>query len=62
MSDLIGDAAHVCVEPDPAAARGSCKIRSAGGAWIDAGVETQLDRIAAAILPLGTLPPEGRTA
>ncbi|MFZ4573327.1 MAG: FliH/SctL family protein [Phycisphaerales bacterium] len=62
MSDLVGDAAHVCIEPDTEATRGSCKVRSAGGAWIDAGVQTQLDRIAAAILPLGALPPEGGTA
>lgn len=53
MSDLVGDSTHVLLERDASVERGSCRVRSSGGGWIDATVRTQLDRIAAAIMPLG---------
>ncbi len=53
LSERLGDASNVVIEKDPALERGSCRVRGAGGSWIDATVRTQLDRIAAAILPLG---------
>lgn len=53
LAECFGDSANVVLERDAAIERGSCRVRGAGGSWIDATVKTQLDRIAAAILPLG---------
>lgn len=42
---------HVELRPDPGLSRGSCVARASTGAEIDATIHTQLDRIAAALLP-----------
>lgn len=46
---LLG-AAHATIEPDPRLSRGSVVIRTPEGA-VDASIETQIDRIARAVLP-----------
>jgi len=46
-------AQHLELRADPSLGRGSCVARMAGGASIDASIETQLDRIVAALLPEG---------
>jgi flagellar biosynthesis/type III secretory pathway protein FliH len=42
---------HAQIAPDPGLTRGSCVARAEGGGCIDASIETQLDRIAAALVP-----------
>ncbi len=47
----LGNIRHAEIVADPAVERGSCTLRTDGGASIDAGIGTQLDRIVEAILP-----------
>lgn len=56
---LQGRADHVELKPDPALSRGSCTAHTAGGGSVDASIETQLDRIADALV--GAKQPEGGT-
>ncbi len=50
---------HAKIAGDPALSRGSCVVRSQAGGMIDASLETQLDRIARAIVPSATSEQEG---
>jgi flagellar biosynthesis/type III secretory pathway protein FliH len=45
---------HARIAADPALSRGSCVVQCDGGGMIDATIETQLDRIARAIVPATT--------
>lgn len=51
MAGLIGGTAGVELRPDPAVSRGSCVAHTPRSGVVDATIQTQLDRIAAAIVP-----------
>jgi flagellar assembly protein FliH len=46
---------------DPVLAPGSCVARAEGGASIDASIETQLERIAEALIPSGAVGPQSES-
>lgn len=54
---LQGRADHAELKADPSLTRGSCTAHTAGGGSVDASIETQLDRIADALV--GAKPAEG---
>lgn len=51
MSKRLAAARHATLASDEALTRGSCVVRSEGGGVVDASIDTQLDRIANAIMP-----------
>jgi flagellar biosynthesis/type III secretory pathway protein FliH len=51
LLERFGNAAHATVTGDASLARGSCVARAEAGGEIDASIGTQLDRIAAALVP-----------
>jgi flagellar biosynthesis/type III secretory pathway protein FliH len=51
LAARIAGAQHVELVADESLSRGSCVLRAAGGGEIDGTIETQLGRIAAALLP-----------
>jgi len=50
LAARLSGSPHVEITPDPALAHGECVVTTAGGE-IDARIDTQLDRIAEALLP-----------
>lgn len=53
LAARLAQARDVEVRTDESVSRGGVIARHAGGGWIDAGVESQLDRIVDALLPGG---------
>ncbi|MFG0243926.1 MAG: FliH/SctL family protein [Phycisphaerales bacterium JB054] len=51
LREQLSGTVHVRFEPDPEVARGACHARTLGGASIDAGIATQLDRVVRDLLP-----------
>ena len=51
LARRFASASHAEIVPDESLARGSCVARTETGATIDASIDTQLDRLAAALLP-----------
>lgn len=51
VAGSLGGGAHARLELDGTLARGSCVVRTEGGGTIDAGIDLQLDRIVADLLP-----------
>lgn len=51
VASALGAGAHARLEPDGSLARGSCVVRTDGGGSVDAGIDLQLDRIVADLLP-----------
>lgn len=51
LREHLSGTVHVRFEPDPAVARGACHARTLGGASVDAGIATQLDRVVRDLLP-----------
>lgn len=49
LMDRFEGAAHAELRPDPSLGRGSCVVETDRGGTIDASIETQLERIAAAL-------------
>lgn len=49
LLERLGGAAHAELRPDPSLGRGSCVLETDRGGVIDASIDTQLERIAAAL-------------
>ncbi|MDX2130557.1 MAG: FliH/SctL family protein [Planctomycetota bacterium] len=50
LTRTLGESAHAELRADDSVGRGGCIVRTAGGGAIDATIDTQLDRLGAALL------------
>lgn len=51
LVQTVSGCAHASLRDEPSLLRGGCVVRTAGGGHIDASIQTQLDRIAEALVP-----------